>query len=178
LYPFLGEKDTITDTKDGGYEARNAIGVQEHAKWNRIAARHEYAWNNYYKFTIERNSYDKAISAWFWHKKIKPDHPGVIEGDLKNYFLNFSAVPVDWKAYANDEHLVVDDVFQYHELYKVYDMLRERFDIDIPEEQWKGTRLKSGIRPEGDYRQYYNDETKQLAGLIWQNEIKQFGYKF
>ena len=181
IYPYLGERDVITDTKDGGYEARNTSpGIAEHCGWQRIHSRHEYAWNNYYKFTIERNPYDKAVSAWFWHQKIKPDYPGVSTGKLKDYLLHFSAVPVDWPSYA-DKHtdeLMVDDAFKYEELYKVYDMLKDKFGIDIPEEDWKGTRLKSGIRPKTDWHEYYDDETQFIASEIWKREIKHFGYKY
>ncbi len=127
-------------------------------------------WNNYYKFTIERNPWDKTISHYFWLKR--KEEFSSIRDYIKKSFL-----PVDYDKYTNlNGELLVDRVVRYESL---NDDLGEIFsELGIPYEGSLGIFAKSSFRKKRDYSDYYDKETKNLVARAFRKEIKLFGYKF
>lgn len=130
-------------------------------------------WNSYYKFAVERNPWDKAVS---WYNMVKK---------RKNLTISFSefirkfSLPKDINKYmdVNKHNIILDKIVQYETLNKE---LKEIFNS-------KGIEFDSlSVRAKGEnkkiqkhYSEYYkNDEDIQIVFDIYKQEIELFDYKF
>lgn len=91
-------------------------------------------WDNYFKFSIERNPFDRAISLYYWRTKDRGQRPPLDSwletvGNLSN-----------WPIYAIGEEIAVDYVIRYETLLAGLAEVSERIKTDIvmPERKAKG----------------------------------------
>lgn len=73
----------------------------------------EKIWNNYYKFCIERNPWEKTLSHFYHMKKKHPEQIKFFDDYLKK-----DLVPKDFCLYSNinDNQIIVDKIIQYENL--------------------------------------------------------------
>lgn len=129
-------------------------------------------WNNYFKFTIERNPWDRQVSQYHWIYRRNPNPPS---------FRTFMKSPLlrrksrNWRIYTDRNKVLVDRVILYHDLENglraILDELGIVAAIKLP-------RAKSGLRKERDYRAFYDDETRSVVERIYAREIAEFGFEF
>lgn len=65
-----------------GFEKMDPINcdiMAEHKDWRWIYKNYPTEWNNYFKFAVERNPWDKAVSFYYWYGILKP---GKVKKDL------------------------------------------------------------------------------------------------
>jgi len=131
-------------------------------------------WDEYKKIVPIRNPWDIAVSAFFWCKKT-----GEFIGDNFSSFIR-SSIAKDFlennlNYYYFAGRLVPDYVIRYENLENdiktTLSDLNINIDVEIP-------KLKMGIRPEGEYRKYYNDNDIEYITNIWKQYIEDFGYEF
>jgi hypothetical protein len=179
VHPYLNpERDICTGSARDETSPINAgdYGADGHTKWRTIADKDPLPWENYYKFTIERNPWDKVVSSYFWHKKIKEHQFGDLE--FEEYIKTCQLLPIDWEMYAHQDGLLVDEVFLYEDMDKMYKTLNDRFGFNITKEQRANTKLKSGIRKVKDYKDMHTKITINFVSKLFENEIKTFGYSY
>ncbi len=147
-------------------------------------------WNNYFKFSIVRNPWDRAISYFYWNvrndPRLKPkkrfyNYLGVPFneiGQLRNLFSEFiksTSLPSNDPFYIIDGELCVDSVIRYENLIEDFDKILAKLGlphVDLP-------RLKGGIRAVGyHYSEFYDEETKGIVAEQHKNDIQLLGYKF
>ena len=88
----------------------------------------ERVWNSYFKFCVERNPWDKAISLYFWRtRRTSEDKPSLMEflrtakpQSLSNYYI-----------YTLEGELAVDHVLRYENLTEEMPVLQEM--LGLPE---------------------------------------------
>jgi hypothetical protein len=71
------------------------------------------AWQDYYTFTVERNPYEIAVSAYFWARR----HWAL--GDITlSEFIHSSHLPrySNWRLYSDGDDVIVDRIVQYQRL--------------------------------------------------------------
>ena len=177
IYPYLGESDTFSGLKLHGINPKKLPhGVGAHASEFYISRRYSEVWDSYYKFTIERNPWQRAVSLWHWQNYNKPDE--FSRYPFPKYCRLMGGGLSNWRMYANKNNkITVDDVFLYEDLSPMFDKLKDCFDIDI-KDQWESTRLKSGITPNKHYSEYYDYSLRDYISEICQHEIETFGYFF
>lgn len=131
----------------------------------------------FYIFCIERNSFDKCVSAYHFHKS---KYDLSFTEFLKNAERIY--IPKDWGMYAINGN-VIGNVFQYENFEKVFNSLN--FQLNLTNEkllslnEFINYQDKTGFRPKNDsYKKYYDIETKSLVEKIFKDEINQFEYKF
>ena len=127
-------------------------------------------WRTYYKFCIERNPWDKAISAWYFvHYRRYPR--------LEDYIHSATLLQLtDWHRYAEGDRLIVDEVFRYEDLAAGMARLRQRAGLPaVP----RLPRAKAGFRK--DRRPYWEvlgPAERERIAEVFAREIRQFGFQF
>ena len=140
--------------------ARRALGVE----W----------WRGSYRFAIERNPWDTAVSAYHW--SFRPERVAAPPA-----FDDFVASDQLEKLARNSEiyringRLAVDRVLRYEnlaaELGEVWAHLGLPGTPDLP-------HAKSGARPAGSYRDYYSPAARERVATVFADTIEHLGYEF
>lgn len=125
--------------------------------------------NNYLKFCVIRNPYDKMVSLFNMKKnrdKLKMSFLNFVKSydciNYTRYFINGKSC-IDF--YIRFEHL-------HNDLEKLCNKLNIKYDINLL------PKYKSEFRKDNDYKKYYNDETKKIVYNKHKKEFIMFDYKF
>lgn len=139
---------------------------------------------DYFVFTIERNSYDKAVSHWWWHTRRKKQMKGMPRSRIKfeDYLKRLIQEPDNnnpscWRRYT-DESICVDHIYQYDQWDQMFKDLSQRFSLKINMDNTKNIRLKDSKKPFEHYSEAYKNNEQELVKQLFSNEIKHFGYRF
>ncbi len=133
----------------------------------------DQVWDSYYKFCIERNTWDRVISHYYWRCKSEP-RPTLSE------FIRSPAVKAlkrgGYDLYTINEEIAVDQVCLFEDLQGELEKVRKL--IGLPEEL-ELPKAKSQFRKDKrSYREIYSEEDKLKVAELFQKEIHHFGYKF
>lgn len=130
-------------------------------------------WDNYFKFCVERNPFDKALSYyWFLKTRFGWDY------SLDEYFergkscLNYPR----YTDYHNHKHIIVDRVIRYEYLNKELDEVFSQ--LGIPFDGTLGVYAKGGYRKdERSYGEVLSLPQKKKVQEMYKKEIELFDYK-
>ena len=175
MFPYLGPKDVCTGSPRDDTPRINTSSTDGHASWAKIQASYPSEFRDYFKFSIERNPWDKVVSSYYWHQEIKPAQFGGM--DFETYVMTCDLLPIDWMNYT-DRHNVrrVTMLYKYEEMEEMYEDLNQRFKLNIKD--WGNTKLKGDIRKERDYRKLHTNATIDRVAELFANEIKALGYTY
>lgn len=129
-------------------------------------------WNNYYKFCVDRNPWDKTLS----HYHMVRDRAGK-HISLEEYVSN-GPFCINYGNYTDSAgHLIVDKVIRYEDL---TDELHHLFyQLGIPFDGALGVKAKSGHRKDKrPYREVFTEEQKLAIQKAFAKEIALHGYTF
>lgn len=156
----------------------------------------EDVWNDYFKFCVVRNPFDKCVSA-FEHfgkgyrsgpksvlRRLRPKEILRPFWDREMTFEQFrfydyvnSAAPVDRDRYVIDGKFCLDDVIRFESLQA--DIERICHHIGAPYEPEYLPRYKTRIRrADIDVESLYTKRTRQLVKEIYDFEMRRFNYRF
>ncbi|ADH85794.1 sulfotransferase family 2 domain-containing protein [Desulfurivibrio alkaliphilus] len=139
-------------------------------------------WSGYYRFTIERNPWDRALSRYWWQKhrweeKGRRDFPSLSEylrwlERHKPHWLS------NWGHYTINDQIAVDRVLRYENLPAELAQLRLDLgidgDISLP-----ARRAKGGIRQDRQpYAELLSRTDRELIERLCWREIAALGYQF
>lgn len=131
-------------------------------------------WNEYYKFTIERNPWDKTLSHYHWQNHKHNTQLSFAEYLESGVFcINY---PIYTDRYADDV-LLVDQVIKYENLDEEFGGVCER--LGIPYEGKLTVETKSNLRT--DWRSYHEVMSKEQLNQIEQifrKEIDLHGFTY
>ncbi|MCK4788788.1 MAG: sulfotransferase family 2 domain-containing protein [Desulfobacteraceae bacterium] len=142
----------------------------------------ESVWNNYYKFSVERNPWDRMVSLYYWRTHGFQDPVdfkifilAMKEGNRKKLRELKGWSFSNWDIYAQGSEVVVDKLCKLenlnHELEEVLEYIGLDIDLDLP-------RAKSHTRKNKNYREMYDEESMQLVAELFSREIELLGYSF
>lgn len=178
VLPYLREDlDICTGSPRDDTPRLNTNNTNGHLRFNNLLESWNLNPNKLFSFSIERNPWDKVVSAYYWHKKIKPGQFENMEFDT--YVENrHGLLPTDWYLYYPSEKLKVRKVYKYEERYDMYADLNNRFGFKITKDQVNLTRLKSDVRKNKEYKNMYNSTSKKVIAKIFEKEIETFKYTY
>jgi len=147
-------------------------------------------WDDYFKFSIIRNPWDRAVSDFHWKKRQDPafnprkrfyHHLGVPFDEmatLKKQFSNYIRGD-NWdnndSFYILDGELCVDFVIRYENLADDFNEVCKKIGvqtISLP-------HLKGGIRKKNyHYSEYFDEESKAIVAERHRHDVRLFGYQF
>ncbi|MES2846778.1 MAG: hypothetical protein V4747_17300 [Pseudomonadota bacterium] len=155
-----------------------------HAPAAKVAATFPDAWENYTKFCVVRNPWDKTVSDYFWRIKGIADPPrfdtyvrALMAGDSLN-----GIVPLEfhdnWPLYTVDDRIAADHVIRYEDLMAGLKDVTQRIGL-----AWDGwlPRSKTGTRKayaRKGYHEMYSPEMASIIGTLYAKEAAAFGYTF
>ena len=125
-------------------------------------------WNSYFKFSFERDPFDKAISRYYWStREPRPD--------ISHYI---SSAPVDllsnWNIYTINDQIAVDFIGRYDNLDN--DLASICSKIGLPDEL-SLPRAKSSYRKSREhYSKVLNAEARSRIEIVCAKEISAFNY--
>jgi hypothetical protein len=189
LSKYCGEDDIITPIEEEDEEIRTNLGypssrnfrkksagmaLVHHAPAKRIKAFvGPDTYKQQFKFTIERNPWEKVVSAYFWRGgQDDPVRFGKFVRRGGGYRIS------DFDCYCINGVLAVDQVIRYEQLQEGLDEIASKLAlpgrIDI-----SAIKAKGNIRPKTrSYREYYDEETRELIRVQFAREIAMFGFSF
>jgi len=146
-------------------------------------------WQDYFKFTIVRNPWDRLVSCWknkiVTQKPSKRQFRSSLRWELnyqKATFNEFISKITEKNNITRDIHWTL-----CHNLFPVNDIdfigrfenLQEDFNtvcdkIGIPQQELPHANKTKHKH----YTEYYNDETKQIVAEKYAKDIELFGYEF
>lgn len=129
-------------------------------------------WSRYFKFSIERNPWDRQVSIYFWRTRELAERPSFEDymrsRDNRVRLRNFD-------IYSLNGRIATDDMILFHDMRSGLERIFGRLGLEMPDDI---PGAKTGVRTERDYRKYYNDETRQMVADWYRREIDAFGFTF
>lgn len=167
----------ILRERDGNIRARNP-----HLPTSVITDHFKLETEGYFRFCVERNPWDKALSAFFFWISRHPVPRG--KTDEENFMefaqserLNFFS---DYELYMRDDTPLVDRVLRYENLAEEFADVVD--GLGLPNVKISGVRAKGDIRPEfsRSLERFYgpgidNSAAKRVEA-VFAREIAHFGY--
>lgn len=161
-----------------------------HRSAMQLKERYPKEWDEYYKFAVVRNTYDRFVSKYFF-KDLEPkeDADFGIEWDDRmsesmlpqlywitdrhDYFL-----PTNKKYDRQDLHfgnIIVDKVCRYETLEEDLREVFKHLGLEIDEAVFPHFRQ---VRAAGTYQRYFTPEFKGLVTYLYREDLKRFGYSW
>jgi Sulfotransferase family len=132
----------------------------------------ENVWSNCFKFTVERNPWDRQVSLYYWHYrnwKHKPSFDLFIRSPFHR------KISSNFDTYSIDGQIAADFVCRYETLEDDLAFVLKQIGIDARVELPKA---KGGHRGEHSWRDYYTPKTRDIVAQWYAREIAAFGYSF
>ena len=132
-----------------------------------------HVWNDYFKFCVERNPWDKVLSHY--HMRAARQR-----GSLSlDEYLATGRFPLNYFRYTDPtaEKIIVDQVLRYENLMddlgEVFSKLNVHFEGNL------GSRAKSEYRTDHTpYQLVFNAEQRKIVETAFAKEIGLHGYRF
>lgn len=140
-------------------------------------------WRESFKFTAERNPWDKAVSRYYWQRRRWDKRPRRQAFPTFEEYLAYleSEKPhwlSCWSIYTLGDEVAVDDFIFYEDLIGSLGRVARRIGLE-GKIQLPGKRAKGGHRQTGaDYRAEYTDGAREIVERVCRREIATFGYRF
>ena len=130
-------------------------------------------WQDYFKFCIERNPWDRVVSSYYWKNRTDPRQPiGRFLADGKH--LNLKRKGSD--LYTIEGRIVADRVCRFEDLDAELERIRRQLGIPEPLEL---PRAKATHRVDRrHYRDILSPDDRDRIGRDFAFEIQMFGYAF
>lgn len=151
-----------------------SVGYYEHMPaWRVRTYCGEAVWNSYFKFSFERNPWDRQVS-WYHYKtksKAAADRPSfdAFNRDKRRAWVE------NWDLYTGQGRVILDFVGRYESLDSDFAEVLERIGLTgqvcLP-------RANVSKDRKGSYRDDYTPESRALIGAWYRSEIEHFGYEF
>ncbi|MDX2157144.1 MAG: sulfotransferase family 2 domain-containing protein [Hyphomicrobiaceae bacterium] len=151
-----------------------SVGYYEHMPaWRVRAYAGEDVWKRYFKFSFERNPWDRQVSWYHYKTKSKSEaaRPSfdAFNSDRRRAFVE------NWSLYTAEDAIILDFVGRYEALEsdfgKVLGEIGLTNQVTLP-------RANVSSRRTGGYRDAFTDASRTLVAEWYRPEIRHFGYEF
>jgi hypothetical protein len=168
--------DVCTGSKTDGVPMHNIDHASGHIGWREIKSYvTDKQWNSYYKFTIERNPWDKVVSQYYWKTKNKPQDFSEWLSPNNRKLTTLS----DWSRYSDGTKPVTDLVIEYSKLHTtLIKLFNEELDLELTQELLDNTKTKTGFKKKHYTELYQTQKQIDLVNKYFKNEINYYHYQY
>jgi hypothetical protein len=194
LARHCGPRDIVTWTS-GKVPGQNARGFGRHDSAREIRAKvGERVWNEYFKFTFERNPWEKIVSR-YWayasgsggkaYKRIWQRAFGqplsfpawfrmkVWQGRLLG--LGHIRLPAQFRDYTDRGRIIVDFVGRVENRSAHVELLSERLGIEIHDDLCHGSEFHHERKP---YTELFDPWMQRIVERVFSRDLALLGYRF
>ena len=129
-------------------------------------------WNSYFKFAFDRNPWDREVS-WYSHQLVQ----GRFTGTFKQHLQRLPQHQVgNYEIYSCNGKVAVDFLGRYETLEADLAYVMQKIGLET---ELRLGQLNSGHRDRSiSYRDWYDDDARDLIGKTYAREIDLLGYSF
>jgi hypothetical protein len=188
LSRYCGKEDILTPLAPEDEEIREQFGIKPRNYLNPVTGNPKYfnhykakkvkrligdkIWNTYYKFSFDRNPWDKVISHYYFRTG-KSNQDISFEAFLQsNKFTGAYNYPI----YTINDRVAADFLGKFETLDE--DLAAVCKTIGIPFDGWLPKAKGNYRKDQRHYRHQYNKEQKELIENYFKKEIELFQYEF
>lgn len=135
--------------------------------------------DSYFKFAVERNPWERQLSLYY-HRQGRKEGTDLnrFNADMQSaLFTTLHHVKLrNWQVYSIDNQVVADKVIRFETLQD--DVTQVFQQIGLPHDGQLPRRNVSSGGTRAHYSTYYTDQTRDLIGQWYANEIAHFGFQF
>jgi hypothetical protein len=128
-------------------------------------------WRSYFKFAVERNPWDRQVSYWQFKMRKIGAKPLTLAEFLQMDYANLSSANI----YTIEGTVAVDHLVRYEHLGADLAAVLEHLGIDA---RLDLPNAKGEYRRVGDYRDQYDEATRDWVARTYATEIGLCGYRF
>ena len=129
-------------------------------------------WDSYFKFSIERNPYDKAVSRYYWSTRNMEPRP-TLEQHLN---ARTPEALSNWHLYTIDDELAVDYMMRYEFLEESLHYVEEALALPSPLQL---PTAKSGYRKSHQhYSRLISPQARKRIETVCAKELAAFQYEW
>ena len=173
---FDPKVDICTGSQTDGVPMYNISNPSGHMSWNMIKSyMSRDNWESYYKFSIERNPWDKVVSQYYWKtKNNSQDFSKWLTRD-NGKFTSLS----DWSRYSNKDEVVLDQIIRYDNLHEsLINLFNDKFGLDLTQEMLDNTKTKTGFKKKHYTELYETEQQIELVKKYFTKEVNYFDYRY
>src|SRR5262245_7013478 len=151
-------------------------GEEKKLYWNHITANEVRdrigvdVWNNYFKFTVERNPWDKTISDFYWRGS--RGGPQTIDAYFRKYRGKFKHF--NYPRYSLDGRVAVDAIVRFEQL--VPDLTSVLQRVGIAFDGWLPRAKGTSRKDRRHYSELLSPAQQQVIAEHFRPEIDLLGY--
>ena len=174
--------------KTAGTSIGKAIGlsVKDHLTVKEIISRvGRQQWESAYKFTLVRNPWDKVVSLYEYRRKKNKTRIASRGISFEDWVIKTHGTQQDAFYYDNpksfqpqvewlkdDEgRLDIDFVGKFESIQEDFEQIKKAIGSSAKLPHLNATKRRS-------YKDYYNDETREIVAHWYRHDIAEFGYTF
>ena len=129
-------------------------------------------WNSYFKFSIERNPFDKAVSLYYWRTRNRKRVPSLAE-----YIASRPTPLSNWDIYAIDDQLAVDRVLRYEFIAEDLKDIANKLGFSAIDSALP--KAKSKYRKDSQhYSEQIDSQSRAVIEDMCSRELSAFGYQW
>jgi len=183
-YDTSGEIGHLSDDLKIRFDLR---GKQKHKQAKYYVLDNDIAqsqWDEYYKFAIVRNPWDRVVSEFHWRHSLPSRHPSTDFKEFINYCefrikdiknkkrdIYWAHAQTQFSYITNNNKIIIDDIFKFEELSKATQIISDKLQLSLK-------LKKHNASKHNHYREYYDQKTKLMVYNLYKEDIEAFGYEF
>ena len=171
MHPQKCAGGTLSNILQRAFPDTNLKTNNPHPTFSSMALLAKLPLEQYFKFAVTRNTWDRVVSMYF-HVKKHQNYTYNFDRFVFN-FLNPSFSMHQKLTYQNK--YIIDYVIRFDHLAEDVKIVMNR--LDVYNYKLEHVTHNTG-RPTADYRSYYNEQTKNHVYNIFKWEIDTFNYEF
>jgi hypothetical protein len=129
-------------------------------------------WDSYFSFAVERNPWDLAVSAYFWHR-YQWGYEGTFHEFIRSSHLKWYS---NWPIYSHKDRVMVDAVLRFEQLEQGLHEVASRLCLPEP---LRLPMAKAAQRVDRrPYQELYTANDHDVVASVFRREIEEFRWRF